>query len=205
MAANHSSRIGLGIRLPLAILLFFVVRVAAQAQSSDNPSLGDVARTQRQKKPAANVIDNDEMVRRGFVNTSGNVRFECNLDCALKAKGLASYEFRHATEKEWQDAFAAAVNDLGKDDWGHRLAEIHEEICRNPSDLDSKPLNALENEMFSKMRREERAKETGETAVAQPDEARGAERQLQVKTSILQAKIELFQHACSPPAKLPAK
>lgn len=201
MAVSRSSHV----RLPqtgllLNILLAFASAVAAQGQSSDEPPLGDVARTQHSKKTAANVIDNDEMVRRGFPNSSGNVLFECDPECRLKARALSSYEFRHATEKQFQDAFAVAVADLAQDDWGHRLAEIREEVCRNPGDLDSKPLRALENEMFSKLRLEERAKEAGH-----PDDVTGIERQLELRTDILEAKIELFQHACSSTPKVPAK
>lgn len=66
MAVNHSSRL----KLVLTILLSFVSVLAAQAQSSDGQSLGDLARNQRDRKPAAKVIDDDEMVRRGFAHSS---------------------------------------------------------------------------------------------------------------------------------------
>jgi len=55
MPANHSSCLNLA----LVILFGFVSIIAAQAQSSDEQSLGDVARTKRLKKPTAKVIDED--------------------------------------------------------------------------------------------------------------------------------------------------
>jgi hypothetical protein len=143
------------------------------------------------------------MVRRGFANSSGNVPFDCNPECRLKAKALSSYEFSHATEKQWQDALAIALADLSQDDWGHRLAEIREEVCRNPGDANSKPLNTFESEMFSKLRGEERTKQRDATAAGHPSEAADSERQLEVKTNILEAKIELFRSACSSPARAP--
>jgi hypothetical protein len=79
----------------LAILLVFVSARVAHAQSSDEQSLGDVARTQRQKKPAAKVIDDDEMVRRGFAHASVKVPFDCNTECMATAKPLAYWNFRN--------------------------------------------------------------------------------------------------------------
>jgi len=198
------------LKLVLAILPVFVSVMVAQTQSSDEQSLGNMARTQRQKKPAANVIDDDEMVRRGFAHSSVKVPFDCNTECMAKAKPLAYWNFRNATEKQWQDAFAGAIADLSQGDWGQRLSEIREEICSNPGDVDSKPLKTLEDEMFSKLRLEGRSKHIDETAAAHPNDAVGAEalRQLRVedlKTGILEAKIELIQHSCSSPAKVAGK
>ncbi len=194
----------------LAILLIFVSVTVAHAQSSDEQSLGDVARTQRQKKGAAKVIDEDEMIRRGFAHPSVKVPFDCNSECMAKAKPLAYWNFRYATEKQWQDAFAVAIPELAQGDWGQRLSEIREEVCRNPSDVDSKPLKALEDEMFSKLRLEGLAKHIDDTAAAHPNDAAGAEalRQLRVqdlKTGILEAKVELMRSSCASAAKVPGK
>jgi hypothetical protein len=198
------------LKLVLAILLVFVSALAVQAQSSDEQSLGSVARNQREKKTAAKVIDDDEMVRRGFAHSSAKVPFDCNTECMAKAKPLAYWNFRNATERQWQDAFASAIADLSQDDWGRRLSEIREEMCRNPGDVDSKPLKALEEEMFSKLHLETRSKHIDDMAVAHPNDAVGAEaqRQLRVedlKNGILEAKVELIQHSCSLPAKVPGK
>ena len=170
----------------------------------------DHAKTHRQKKPDAQVIDNEEMSRRGLDHGTANATFDCNRECMAKAKPLAYWNFRDATEKQWQDAFAGAIADLSQDDWGHRLFEIREEVCRNPSDVDSKPLNALENEMFSKLRLQARSKHIDEMAAAHPNDAAGTEalRQLRVeglKTGILEAKIEIFKHSCPAPANVPRK
>jgi hypothetical protein len=164
-----------------------------------------VARTKRQKKPAANVIDNEEMARRGLAHPSAEA-FDCNTQCKAKAKALAYWDFRNGTEK-WQEAFAGAIADLSQDDWGHRLSEIREEVCRNPGDVDSKPLKSLEDEMFSKLRLEGRAKHIDETAAAHPNDA-AALRQLRVqdlKTGILEAKVELMRGSCPSAAKVPGK
>jgi hypothetical protein len=201
MAVNHSSRL----KLVLTILFAFVSVLAAQAQSSDEQSLGDVARTKRQKKPAANVIDNEEMARRGLAHPSAEA-FDCNTECMAKAKALAYWDFRNGTE-QWQEAFAGAIADLAQDDWGQRLFEIREEVCRNPGDVDSKPLKSLEDEMFSKLRLEGRAKHIDETAAAHPNDA-AALRQLRVqdlKTGILEAKVELMRGSCPSAAKVPGK
>ena len=202
MAVSHSSRL----KLVLTILFAFVSVLAAQAQSSDEPSLGDVARTKRQKKPAANVIDNEEMARRGLAHPSAEA-FDCNTECMAKAKPLAYWNFRDATEKQWEDAFTVAIAELAQGDWGHRLSEIREEVCRNPGGADSKPLKSLEDEMFSKLRLEGRAKHIDETAAAHPNDAE-ALRQLRVqdlKTGILEAKVELMRGSCPSAAKVPGK
>jgi hypothetical protein len=205
MAVSHSSRL----TIVLTILLAFVSVLAMQAQSSDEQSLGDAARTQRKKRPAANVVDDDEMARRGLAHPSAKV-FDCNTECMAKAKPLAYWNFRDATEKQWEDAFAVAIAELAQGDWGQRLSEIREEVCRNPGDVDSKPLKALEDEMFSKLRLECRAKHIDETAAAHPNDAAGAEalRQLRVeylKTGILEAKVELMRGSCPSAAKAPGK
>lgn len=194
------------LKLVLAILLGFASVVVAQAQSSDEQSLGDTARAQRQKKPAATVIDDDEMARRGFAHSSDKVPFDCNAECVAKAKPLAYWNFRDATEQQWHDAFARAIGELSQGDWSQRLSEIREEVCANPGDVDSKRLKALEDEMFSKLRLEARSKNTDET-VAHGNDASGAEaeRQLGLKTGILEAKVELIQHSCASPAKAPGK
>jgi hypothetical protein len=62
-------------------------------------------------------------------------------------------------------------------------------------------LRRLEDEMFSKLRLEARSKHIDEMAAAHPNDAVGAEarRQLRVedlKTGILEAKVELIQHSC---------
>lgn len=209
MVVNHPSRL----KLVLAILLVIVSVNFAQAQSSDEQSLGDVARTQRQKKPAANVIDNDEMVRRGLAHPPANVPFECDADCMRHAKAGTSYgngAFRNATEQQWQDSFAAAVADLAQGDWAQRLSEIREEVCRNPGDVDAKRLKALEDEMFTKLRLEARAKNIDDAAAAHPNDVAGVEalRQLrleEMKQAILDGKVELIEHSCPSPAKVPGK
>jgi hypothetical protein len=205
MAVSHSSRL----KIVLTILFSFVSVLAAQAQSSDEQSLGDVARTKRQKKPAANVIDNEEMARRGLAHPSAEA-FDCNTECMAKAKPLAYWNFRNATEKQWQDAFASAIADLSQDDWGRRLSEIREQMCSNPGDVDSKPLKTLEEEMFAKLHLETRSKHIDDMAVAHPNDAVGAEalRQLRVedlKNGILEAKVELMRGSCPSAAKVPGK
>jgi hypothetical protein len=206
MAVNHSSRL----KLVLTILFAFISVMAAQAQSSDEPSLGDVVKTQPQKKPAAKVIDNDEMIRRGFDQASANVPFDCNTECMAKAKPLAYWNFRNATDKQWQDAYAGAIADLSQGDWGQRLSEIRQEVCSNQGNEDSKKFKALEGDMFTKLRGETRSKHIDDMAAAHPNDAAGAEalRQLRVedlKTGILEAKIELIRHSCLSPAKVPGK
>ena len=97
---NYSRRLN----LVLAILFAFVSVSAARAQSSDGQSIGDVARTQRQKKPAAKVIDDEEMSRRGLNHGSANAAFDCDPDCVKHAKAGTSYgngAFRNATEQQW--------------------------------------------------------------------------------------------------------
>jgi hypothetical protein len=71
-AVNHSSRLN----LVLTILFAFVSVIAAQAQSSDEQSLGDVARNQREKKLAAKVIELSTMMR-WFVVASLIPRSKC--------------------------------------------------------------------------------------------------------------------------------
>jgi hypothetical protein len=203
MALSHSSRL----KLVLTILFAFVSVLAAPAQSSDEPSLGDVARTKRQKKAAANIIDNEEMARRGLAHPGE--AFDCNAECMAKAKALAYWDFSNGPEK-WQEAFAAAVADLSQDDWGHRLSEIREKVCSDPGNADSKPLKALELEMFSKLRLEGREKHIDDTAAAHANNAAGAEalRQLRVqdlKTGILEAKVELMRSSCAQAAKVQGK
>jgi hypothetical protein len=195
------------LKLVLAIFLGFVSVMVAQAQSSDEPSLGDTARAQHQKKPAANVIDADEMIRRGFAHSSNKVPFDCNAECMAKAKPLAYWNFRDATEKQWQDAFAVAIAELAQGDWGERLSEIRQEICSDQGNVDSKKLKVLEDDMFSKLRLEARSKHVDDTATAHSNEASDAEaeKQLGLKTGILEAKVELIQHSCSSPAKVPVK
>ena len=205
MAITHSSRL----KVVLTILFAFVSVLAAQAQSSDEPSLGGVARTKRQKKAAANVLDNEEMARRGLAHPSADA-FDCNAECRAKAKPLAYWNFGNATEKQWEDTFTVAIAELAQGDWGHRLSEIREEVCRNAGDVDSKPLKALEEEMFSKLRLEGREKHIDDTAAARPNDAAGAEalRQLRVqdlKTGILEAKVELMRSSCASAAKVQAK
>jgi hypothetical protein len=208
MAANHSR-----LRLMLAILLTLVSVNVAQAQSSDGESLGDVARTQRQKKPAAKVIDDDEMTRRGLGHGSVKVPFECSGDCVLHAKADTSYgngEFRNATEQQWQDAFAAALADLAQGDWAQRLSEIREEACSNSGNGYATRLHDLENDMFAKLLLETRSKNIDETAAAHPNDASGVEalRQLRVermKHAILYGKVEIIAHSCASAAKAPGK
>jgi ribosomal protein RSM22 (predicted rRNA methylase) len=202
--------------LPLNLaltLLFALVSTMGQAQSSDEQSLGDLARTQRPKSSGSKVIDEDEMARRGFAHPSATVAFDCNADCKLHAKAGTSYgngEFRNATEQQWQDAFAAAVGDLAQGDWSQRLSEIREEVCSTPGDVDSKKLHLLEDEMYTKLRLETRSKNIDEVAAAHPNTAAGAEalRQLRVermKQAILDGRVELIQQSCAPSAKVPAK
>jgi hypothetical protein len=205
MAVNHLHR------LELAILLALVPLNVAQAQSADGQSLGDVARTQRQKKPAAK-IDDDEMSRRGLNHGSVNAPFDCDPDCVRHAKAGTSYgngAFRNATEQQWQDSLAAAVADLAQGDWSQRLSEIREEVCRNPGDLDAKRRNALQDEMFTKLRLEARAKNIDDAAAAHPNDAAGVEalRQLrleEMKQAILAGKVDMIEHSCPAP-KTPGK
>jgi hypothetical protein len=206
VAVNHLHR------LELAILLVLVSLNVAQAQSADGQSLGDVARTQRQKKPAAKVIDDDEMSRRGLNQGLVNAPFDCDPDCVRHAKAGTSYgngAYRNATEQQWQDSLAAAVADLAQGDWSQRLSEIREEVCRNPGDVDAKRLNALEDEMFTKLRLEARAKNIDDAAAAHPNDAAGVEalRQLrleEMKQAILAGKVDMIEHSCPAP-KAPGK
>ena len=206
---NYSRRLN----LVLAILFAIVAVSAVRAQSSDGQSLGDVARTQRQKKPAAKVIDDDEMSRRGLNHGSVSAPFDCDPDCVRHAKAETSYgngAFRNATEQQWQESLAAAVADLAQGDWGQRLSEIREEVCRNPGDVDAKRLKALEDEMFTRLRLEARAKNIDDAAAAHPNDAAGVEalRQLRLvamKQAILDGKVDIIEHSCSAPAKAPVK
>jgi hypothetical protein len=152
------------------------------------------------------------MARRGFAHSSVNVPFDCDPDCVLHTKGeTSSYgEFRNATEKQWQDAFAGAIADLAQGDWAQRLSEIHEEVCRNPDDVDQKRLNVLESEMFTKLRLEARSENIDEKALAHPNDASGVEafKQLRVqsmKQAILNVKVKVVEHSCPSPAKAPGK
>jgi len=208
MAVNHSFRL----KLVLIILFAFVSVIAAQTQSSDEQSLGDAARTRRPKKPAAKVIDNDEMIRRGFDHGSANAPFDCNTECMshVKAETGSYSELRGLPEKQWQDVFADATADLAKGDWGQRLSEIRTEVCSSPGNVDSKKLKVLEDEMFTKLRLETRSKHIDDMAAAHPNDASGAEalRQLRVeglKTGILEVKVELIQHSCPSPDKVAGK
>jgi len=208
MAANRSR-----LKLMLVILLIFVSVNLAQAQSSDGQSLGDVARTQRQKKPAAKVIDDDEMTRRGLGHGSVKVPFECSGDCVLHARADAPFgngEFRNATEQQWQDAFAAALADLAQGDWAQRLSEIREEACSNSGNGYATKVHDLERDVFAKLLLETQSKNIDETAAAHPNDAAGAEalRQLRVermKHAILYGKMEIIEHSCASEAKAPGK
>jgi hypothetical protein len=205
MAENHSSRL----RLVLAILLAVVSAITAHAQSSNDQSLGDVARTQRQKKPGAKVVDDDEMTRRGFGHA--HLPFDCDADCMSRAKmeALSFSELRNATEEQWHDAFAAAIAYFSQDDWGQRLSEFKQEVCRPAGQVHTEKLKTLENDLFSKMRLEGLAQKIDVTAaVTHPNDPSGAEalRQLRiqgVKTGILEAKVD--RHSCPALAKVPVK
>jgi len=209
MAVNPSHRL----QLALTILFAFVSVIAAQAQSSDQQSLGDLARTQRQKKTAAKVIDDDEMARRGVDHGSVKVPFECSGDCVLHARADAPFgngEFRNATEQQWQDAFAAALADLAQGDWAQRLSEIREEACSNSGNGYATKVHDLEGDVFAKLLLETRSKNIDETAAAHPNDAAGAEalRQLRVermKHAILYGKMEIIEHSCASEAKAPGK
>ncbi len=201
------------LNLAFAILCAFISVLGVQAQSSDDPSLGDVARATRAKRgkePVANVFDNEEMARQGLSHPSAEA-FDCDAECIKKA---LSYDYSHtlgdATEKQLEDVFAVAIADFSKGDWGRRLSEMREEVCRNPGDVNSKQFQVLEGEIYAKLRLEYNEKHIDETAAKHPNDAAGAEalRQVRIqeaKTSILEGKVELMRSSCASAAKMPGK
>ena len=64
------------LKLVSAILLVFISVMVAQAQSSDQQSLGDTAWAQRQKSLPPSVIDDDEMTRRLLITGQYAVRLQ---------------------------------------------------------------------------------------------------------------------------------
>ena len=196
-----------------AAVILSAAIVGAQAQSSDEPSLGDVARATRAKRgqeSVATVFDNEEMARHGLSHPSAEA-FDCDEKCIAKARSFDySHSLEDATGKQLEDVFAVAIADLAKGDWGRRLSEIREEVCRNPGDVNSKQRRGLEGEMFAKLRLEYNEKHIDETAAKHPNDAVGAEalRQVRIqeaKTSMLEGKVELMRSSCASAAKMPGK
>ncbi len=134
----------------MAMAIFCALALPATTQ--DQPSLGDVAKTQRQKKTAAKVIDEDEMDRRGIHHDVNNAAFECDTECAVEAKNQIRYSKSSlaTTESQLQAAFTAAKDDLARGDWSQRLSEIEQEYCRTPGKVDFEKVKSLQNAILEK-------------------------------------------------------
>ncbi len=119
-------------RLLLAILCVLVFPVAACAQSADEQSLGDAARSQRQKQaPAKVVIDEDEMARRGFNHGGGGGSVDCDSTCEAQVKVQSISAGRlQVTDAQWHAAFTSAMDSLAHDQERLDLiAEMKDVIC----------------------------------------------------------------------------
>ena len=194
-------------RLISAILCVLIFAVEACAQSSDQQSLGDVAKAQRKQKSNAQVIDDDEMARRGIHHGTGAATFDCDADCMQEIRRFAQYNkyYKGMTDEQWQTAFAAAKDELAPGDWNEWLSKIEQEYCRTPGKVNFAQANSLINDMFKKFTLESFAKKIDTmAALAHPDDASGAEaiRQMRIdglEGSILHEKLTRIQQKCYVP------
>jgi len=116
-------------RLILLILCLPIFAVAACAQSVDEQSLGDVARSQRQKRaPSKVVIDEDEMARRGL-NHGGGLDCDSTCEAQVRVQSISAGRLQ-VTDAQWQAAFTSAKASLAHDaEWLNLIAEMKDVIC----------------------------------------------------------------------------
>jgi hypothetical protein len=129
MMRNRAYRSG----LILAILCGLVFAIEARAQSPDEQSLGDVARSQRRKQvPAKVTIDEDEMARRGL-NHGGGLDCDSTCEAQVRAQSISAGRLQ-VTDAQWQAAFTSAKNSLAHDaEWLELIAEMKDVICLGAS------------------------------------------------------------------------
>ena len=127
---NHPSRSG----LILAISCALVFAVEACAQSSDGQSLGEVARSQRQKKTTAAVIDEDEMARRGLNHSTGS-SLDCDATCKAQVIPHGRREAFGADRAEEVEALLHALFPDARVQWDPILAIRRGSAAPEPVDL----------------------------------------------------------------------
>src|ERR1035438_2527420 len=122
---NRSTRSG----LILTALCLPIFAVAACAQSANEPSLGDVARSQRQKQaPAKVVIDEDEMARRGL-NHGDSLDCDSTCEVQVRAQSISAGHLQ-VNDAQWQAAFNSAKASLAHDaEWLELIAEMKDMVC----------------------------------------------------------------------------
>jgi hypothetical protein len=122
---NRSIRSG----LILAILCVLIFAVAACAQSADEQSLGDVARSQRQKQaPAKVIIDEGEMARRGL-NHGDSLDCDSTCEAQVRTQSISAGRLQ-VNDAQWQAAFTSAKASLAHDaEWLGLIAEMKEMVC----------------------------------------------------------------------------
>jgi|SRR5277367_929970 len=149
IVTNHPRRL----RLTFAILCALVVTVAAHAQSPDEPSLGDVARSHRQNPAAAAVIDEDEMARRGFNQGAGNADIDCDADCEAKVKLNAIQAGRlQVTDAQWQTAYASGKAAFAKDtELLSLIDEWKQQTCQRTARTDPQKARDLDQRFTKKI------------------------------------------------------
>jgi hypothetical protein len=181
--------------------------------STQEQSLGDVARASHQNKSAGSVIDNEAMAA-NRANRSGNRggAFTCDSGCLAAVKrGVQQQLGLGMTEEQWRDSLAAGEDLLAQDgEWASLLLEIQQRVCRqksapaNPNsadDLDRRVAKKLIDEVREGLSEisHSMAEATNQAAQAQ---AVADARALAIKQWIIKVEVERAKSNClsQPPA-----
>jgi hypothetical protein len=172
-------------------------------QNGEQP-LGNVARAQRQKKPAAKVIDDDDMAQRRAQRGLSEASIQCDADCAAAVKAAILQDGQiHITEEQWQTALGAGEDELATDDdWSQMLPEIQQQVCQNHAiesdkgkDLDRRVNKKFIDDARDSMDAISHAMEAG-TSKAAVNQAVDGARAKAVKMFIVKTLVERARKSC---------
>ena len=184
-------------------------------QNSEQP-LGNVARTQRQKKPAAKVIDDDDMAQRRSQRGLNEAAIQCDADCATAVKAAIQQDGQiHMTEEQWQRALPAGEDELATDDdWNQMLPEIQQQVCQNHAiepdkakDLERRVNKKFVDDARDSMDAISHAMEAGSSQAA-VNQAVDSARAKAIKMFIVKTLVERARKTCpvaAPVAKTPGQ
>jgi len=140
--------------LALTLVCAFAAVAAAQEQPAQDQSLGDLAKSQRQKKTSGKVIDDEQMAERHASHSAGAGAFPCDDACVAAVKTAVQQDSHlRMTDAQWQTALAAGRDEYAEDsEWSELLTAIRQQVCqRRVGAADPEKAKDLERRVAKKL------------------------------------------------------